>query len=227
MKVFNIFDFLNPKDEEPKEKFYGYDETREYILAQCKKDGLENQLYLNIAFKNCLAPAWESWFKTKSMENTYKEFKEAYDSFCWHLWNKELKIISYKVDGEYHLLYIPENDPFILESTSVKDLLKDYTCAPACAITWYNKDGTFATDYLHYRDGEELTKEIRQPKSTKQMSFTEYYRDRREYYFFNVLKIHKFAKKGRVDEKLDYDTFTNYSWRLIDITNYYGEGSVE
>lgn len=222
MKALTIWDFLNPKVEEPKEKFYGYDETREYILKRAKQDNLENQFYLNIAFNKCLAKTWKVWFKTKSMEKTYKKFKEVYDSFCWHLWNKDLKIMSYKCNGQYHLLFIPENDPFILEPTPINSL-EDEMCAPACMITWYNKDGSYANDFLNYREGEELTKEITYPKEKKNCSYSEYYRDRREYYFFNILKMHKYGKRGRVGE--DYDTFTEYTWTLRKITTYFGETS--
>lgn len=157
------------------------------------------------------------------MGSTYKGFKEVYNSFCWHLWNEELKIISYKANGRYHLLYIPKNDPFIVETTPVENLLKDYTCAPACAITWYNKDGTLATDFLKYREGEELTKEIRYPKDTKNFNYSEYFKDRREYYFFNVLKVHKFGKNDRVSANPTHDSFTDYRWRLLDISTYLGE----
>lgn len=227
MKVFNIFDFLEPKQEKDQDKEYSYKEIKDYVLVSAYNDDLDDLFKLSITTQAVLPKGLAECYKSKSLEKEYENFKEVYNSFCWHLFNDKLKIISYKKDDEYHLLYIPKNDPFIVETTPVKDLLTDYTCAPACAITWYNKDGTFATDYLNYRDGEELTKEIRQPKSTKQMCYAEYYKDRREYYFFNVLKVHKFGKNDRVSANPTYDSFTNYRWRLIDITNYFGEGSVE
>lgn len=224
MEKLNIFDFLESKQEKDQDKEYSYEEIKEHILFSAYNDNLDDLFKLTITMQVVL-PA--DWYKSKSLEKEYENFKEVYNSFCWHLFNENLKIMSYKKDDEYHLLYIPKDDPFIVETTPVKDLLKDYTFAPACAITWFNKDGIRANDYLQYREGEVLTDEIVQPKDSKNMSFADYYRDRREYYFFNVLKVHKFGKNDRVNVKPTYDSFINYRWRLIDITNYYGEGSVE
>lgn len=214
----SIFEFI---EEKPKPKGFNYDTAVKYVLDKYEHECQQNDFRKNMILDFLFPKSLKDCTRYDDLEHEWKLFKKIFDSFCYHYFSEAITIMSWQLSGSYHVFAIPKNDPFIVEFPPIDNLLKDELCAPACAINWLNKDGTKATDYLVRKENEILTDEIRQPVDTKQMNFSEWRRDRREYYFFNILKIHKFGKSGRVDKNQNYDCFTNYTWTLPQMVEYY------
>ena len=91
-------------------------------------------------------------FCTRYLKKEPKEqlayFKELYSSFTYHFQNDLITIFSLKhkydnAPDEYSVFAALKGD-YIVEFPPIKDLLKEKLCAPACAIWWYNADGTRA-----------------------------------------------------------------------------------
>lgn len=219
----SIFDLLEP--EKQAIKGFSYREVRKYIEEQYKRHiDYKNSFMKNIVMGWLYPTSLDECCTVKNLDDEFKRFKKIYSSFNYHFQNEKITIMSYKISDVYRVLIIPANDDLVLEPSFVKDLFKDDLCAPACAIEWYNKDGT--RNYGEYLTGKQneswtLPDEIKKPVDSKESSFTEYYKDRRQYYFFNILQVHKYGKRGRVSN-MKYDCFTNYSWKLTDMIQYFG-----
>ena len=220
----SLFDFLTP--EKPP-KPYTHEMMVARLKAMAEKNSMIDTFKTNIAIYFATPSQALNWLHDdEDIKKYFKTFVKVYNSFTYHIYNEDLIVMSYKPCDAYHVLLIPSNDNLIVELPPITNL-KDELCAPACAIDWYYKDGTRAdmSDYLNRKEHEIITDEIRHPVDDKVMSFSEWRRDRREYYFFNIIKLHKFGKGGRVS-KYKYDTFTNYTWTLWDMANYYKESKI-
>ena len=229
--LFNFEEVLNkPKIEVKK---YTDKEYREYIKEHFKAD-YYNQMFFNIVLDSYFGHDWESTVKPQEQ---LIFFKELYSSFTYHLQTDEITIFSlkHKYDNapDDYSVFAKIKDDFIIEFPRVQDLFKEPLCAPACGIWWYNADGIRAdmNKYLNLTDEEnaiwhdfvENGNEIINPKTTSQFSYSEWWRDRREYYFFYKLKIHKYGKPNRVFDKHIADWFSDYEFRLIDMFNYWNK----
>ena len=229
--LFNYQEILDSKKVQPKKKKeYTQKECREYIEANF------NPTYFNKVFFNILLDSYYSndWLTSKvTPQEQLQWFKKLYNNFTYHLQTDEITLFSLKHDydnapAEYSL-FIMLDDDYILECPRVKDLLYEENSLPACGIWWYNRDGTRATDYLTltteesviWRNFVHCSGEIINPKETKENSYSEWWMDRREYYCFYKLKLHKFGKYGRVFDKHTYDCFCEYTFTFIDLFNYY------
>ena len=225
MEQLSIFDFLEPKPQ-PKVKPYSHEKMVEILKQKAIDNNMFDVFKTNIAIYFATpSSSLDRRFDDEDIKKYFKTFTKTFNSFCYHIYTDDLVVMSYKPVDAYHVIMIPKNDDLIVELPPITTL-KEELCAPACAIDWYYKDGTRADmqDYLIKKENEIITEEIRQPVDSDKMSFSEYRKDRREYYFFNIIKLHKFGKSGRVSKDFKYDTFTNYTWTLWDIASYYGEG---
>ena len=217
---------------------YNGKQYREYIEKNFKPDYFNKKFY-NILLTNYFT---ESWFEsTVPPAEQLEWFKIAYSGFTYHFQNDKVEIFSlkHKYDNcpDEYSLFVHVFGDFIVEFPRVKDLFKEKQCAPACSIWWFNEDGTAADmgKYLNLTEEEKqewinyvkTANEIINPVDTKQFSFSEWWRDRREYYFFYKLQLHKFGKAGRVFEKHTYDNFADYEFTFMDLYNYfYNKGDV-
>lgn len=211
---------------------YNDKQYREYI----KKNF--NPEYCNSKFYNILLTSYfkDDWYESSvTPEEQLIYFKQLYSGFSYHFQNDKVSIFSLKhkynnTDDEYSL-FIHIFGDFIVELPNVKDLFKEEQCMPACAINWYNEDGTWAdiskvlnlseeekTQWLDYLENGN---EIINPKDSKDFDYSEYRRDRREYYFFYKMGLHKFGKFGRVFDKHKRDWFSDYTFTFMDLYNYY------
>lgn len=241
--LFNYEEILNkPKVQKKK---YTEKDYREYIIENFKAD------YTNKVFFNIILDRYFSGHDWYEQEIEPKEqlayFKELYSNFTYHFQNDLITIFSLKhkydnAPDEYSVFAALKGD-YIVEFPPIKDLLKEKLCAPACTIWWYNEDGTRADflkyeyntkeqqHYLTFHSEEEKQQwidfvkngnEIINPNpNLKEYSFGEWWRDRREYYFFYKMKIHKFGNSKRVFEKHVIDSFTDYEFTLLQIINYF------
>ena len=237
---WNLFTFENvlnkPKEEK---KTYTDIEYREYIKKNFKAD-YYNEMFFNIVLDSYFG-GHDWWHHTIEPKEQLAYFKEIYSSFTYHLQTDEITIFSlkHKYDNapEDYSVFVKVNDDFIVEFPRVQDLFKEQLCAPACAIWWYNADGTRAdmSKYLNLTNEESVIwrnfvhcgNEIINPKDSSTYSYSEWWRDRREYYFFYKLKIHKYGKPNRVFDKHIYDNFADYTFTLLDMFNYFHENEVE
>lgn len=235
--LFNYESILNaPKIAK---KTYTDKEYREYIKKHFKAD------YFNEMFYNILLDSYFNGHDWLESEIEPKEqliyFKELYSGFTYHLQTDEITIFSlkHKYDNapDDYSVFVKVKDDFIIEFPRIKDLFHELLSAPACAIWWYNADGTRAdmNKYLTFHSEEEKDKwidfvknknEIINPKDSSNHSYFEWWRDRREYYFFYKLKIHKYGKYGRVFDKHIADCFSDYEFTLLDMFNYFSNSEV-
>lgn len=203
---------------------------REYIKEHFKPTYM-NQMFYNIV----MCGFYHDWESTVPPQEQLEWFKMQYNNFTYHLQTDEITLFSLKHEwdnaAEEYSLFIKIKDDFIVELPRVKDLFHDSQCMPACAINWYNQDGTSAdmSKYLNLTNEEKEIwcdfvknkNEIINPKDTSSYSFSEWWRDRREYFSFYKLKLHKFGKPCRVFEKHTYDNFADYTFTFMDLFNYY------
>lgn len=214
-------------------KKYTDKDYREYIEKHFKAD------YCNRVFYNIVLSSYfggHDWLEsTVKPQEQLQYFKQIYSSFTYHFQNDEITIFSckHKYDNapDDYSVFVAVKDDLIVEFPRVQDLFKEPLCAPACAIWFYNADGVRveAHNYLNFTDEEKAIwkdfvqngNEIINPKDTSAFSYSEWWRDRREYYFFYKLKIHKFGKAGRVFDKHNADWFSDYEFTLLDMYNYY------
>lgn len=245
--LFNYEEILN-KPKEQKKK-YTEKEYREYIIENFKAD-YTNKVFFNIVLDRYFSG--HGWYEQEvEPKEQLVYFKELYSSFTYHFQNDLITIFSLKhkydnAPDEYSVFAALKGD-YIVEFPPIKDLLKEKLCAPACAIWWYNADGTRADflkyesntkgqqHYLTFHSEEEKQQwidfvkngnEIINPNpKLKEYSFGEWWRDRREYYFFYKMKIHKFGESGRVDSQVKtkrvIDSFTDYEFTLLQMINYF------
>lgn len=234
---WDLFNFEKVIEEikKPKvEKRYTNKEYKEYIIKNFKPD-YYNQVFYNIILTSYFGND-ELEYKTEP-KIQLQWFKKLYNSFTYHFQNDKVTIFSMKhiwdnAPSEYSVFIAIKND-FILKATRVHDLFKDEMCLPACAISWFNPDGTFADmnkvlvmteeESAIWKEFVTSGNEIINPKDTSAFTFNEWWRDRREYYCFCKLKLHKFGKPCRVFEKHTYDNFADYTFKLVDLINYFSE----
>ena len=215
---------------------YTNEEYRNYIIDNFKP-AYNNSVFYNIVMTSYFSQNW--YESTVTPQEQLEYFKQLYDSFCYHLQTEEITIFSMKhkynnAPDEYSVFVAVKND-FILELTRVKDLFKESLCAPACAINWFNADGTQADiskvltmtqeEKEIWLDFVKNGNEIINPKETKEFSFSEWWKDRREFYCFYKLKLHKYGKPCRVFEKHKYDNFADYTFTLLDMFNYFSSNA--
>ena len=228
------WDLFSYQEELEKEKIkpvkYNNKQYREYIEANFKPD------YYNKKFYNILLTSYfkNDWFESSvTPEEQLEWFKQLYSGFTYHLQNDKVSIFSLKhkysnTDDEYSLFVHIFGD-YIVEFPRVKDLFHEKQCAPACSINWYGEDGSRLENCLNFTEEEqqvwkafvEAGNEIINPVDTKAFSFSEWWRDRREYYFFYKMQLHKFGKYGRVFDKHTYDCFADYEFNFMDLYNYF------
>lgn len=231
--LFTFEDVLNkPKIEVKK---YTDKDYREYIKKQFKAD-YHNQMFFNIVLDSQFSGHDDFRYSIEPKEQLIF-FKELYSSFTYHFQNDLITIFSlkHKYDNapDDYSVFVAVKDDFIIEFPRIQDLLKEKLCAPACAIWWYNADGTRAdmSKYLNLTDEEnaiwhefvEKGNEIINPKTTAQFSYSEWWRDRREYYFFYKLKIHKYGNFNRVFDKHNADWFSDYEFTMLQMINYFNQ----
>lgn len=230
---WNLFTYLDSLDKKTNEiKKYSCKEYREYIKENFKAE-YNNKVFYNILISSYFSNNWHE--STVTPEEQLDYFKELYSGFTYHFQNNEVSIFSlkhkYDKSPDEYSLFIHVFGDFIVELPRVKDLFKEKQCAPACSIWWFNEDGTAADmgKYLNLTEEEkqewikfvETANEIIKPVDTKQFSFSEWWRDRREYYFFYKMQLHKFGKAGRVFKKHTYDNFADYEFTFMDLYNYF------
>lgn len=235
----DLFTYLEEL-ERPKKKIKTYT-NEEYVkyITENFKPSYFNKLFYNIIITKYFSKNWLESTITPKEQLEY--FEQLYNSFCYHLQTDEITIFSMKhkynnAPDEYSVFVSVSND-FILELPAVKDLFHDELCLPACAINWFNQDGTFADgskvlsltseEKEKWLDFVNNKNEIIIPKDTSSFSFSEWWRDRREYYSFCKLKIHKYGKPCRVFDKHVYDNFADYKFYLIDMFNYFHDNTKE
>lgn len=233
--LFTFEDVLNkPKIEVKK---YTDKDYREYIKKQFKAD-YHNQMFFNIVLDSEFSGHDDFKYSIEPKEQLIF-FKELYSSFTYHFQNDLITIFSlkHKYDNapDDYSIFVAVKDDFIVEFPRIQDLLKEKLCAPACAIWWYNADGTRAdmSKYLNLTDEEnaiwhefvEKGNEIINPKTTAQFSYSEWWRDRREYYFFYKLKIHKYGERRAflAKNKKIIDSFTDYEFTMLQMINYFNQ----
>ena len=236
---WNLFTFQDILDREnDTTKYYTDKDYREYIVEHFKPSYTNNVFYNILLDKEY--PESSVWKSKIDPSEQLEHFNKLYNTFTYHLQTDEITIFSYKhiydnVDDEYSVFAYITND-FIIEFPRIKDLFKDKLCLPACAINWYKADGTRNyADYMRFIDNEtEIwkqfindSKEIIPPKDDKNCNSFEWWCDRREYYSFYKLKIHKYGKPCRVFEKHIYDCFADYTFTLTDMCKYFQERVVE
>ncbi len=228
---WNLFTYLDSLDKKTNEiKKYSCKEYREYIKENFKAE-YNNKVFYNILISKYFSHDWYNSTITPKEQLQY--FKSLYSTFCHHFQNEDITIFSFKTkyensETEYHI-FVHVHDDFIIEFPSIKDLFKDTIQIPAACITWYKENGTFAENYLNLSNEESFTwhnfvqcaGEIINPKETPNFNFYEWWKDRREYFFFYKLKIHKYGKYGRVFDKHTYDCFADYTFKLVDLINYF------
>lgn len=244
--LFNYEEILSqPKKHKNQKKKYTDKDYREYIIENFKAD-YTNKVFFNIVLDGYFNghDLYENEIDPKVQ---LKYFKELYSGFKYHFQNDHITIFSMKrkydnAPEEYSVFAAIKGD-YIVEFPPIKDLLKEKLCAPACAIWWYNADGTRADfdkfesnmkcqqHYLTFHNEEEKQQwidfvkngnEIINPNpKLKEYSFGEWWNDRREYYFFYKMKIHKFGNPNRVLEKHVIDSFTDYEFTLLQMINYF------
>lgn len=227
--LFNYEEIIESSKNPKIVKKYSDKEYRDYIEKHFKSE-YSNKLFYNILMNNF----YHTWESTVTPQEQLEWFKKTYKNFTYHLQTEEITLFSLKHDydnapAEYSLFIMLDDEDFILECPRIKDLLHDEICLPACGIWWYNRDGTRATDYLTLTNEESViwrnfvhcAGEIIYPKETREYSYSEWWRDRREYYCFYKLKLHKFGKYGRVFEKHNCDNFADYTFTFMDLFNYY------
>ena len=225
--LFNYEEILNkPKVQKKK---YTEKDYREYIIENFKAD-YTNKVFFNIVLDRYFSG--HDWYEQEvEPKEQLAYFKELYSSFTYHFQNDLITIFSLKhkydnAPDEYSVFAALKGD-YIVEFPPIKDLLKEKLCAPACAIWWYNADGTRA-DFLKYESntkGQQHYLIINPNPKLKEYSFGEWWRDRREYYFFYKMKIHKFGESGRVASQVKIkrvvDSFTDYEFTLLQMINYF------
>ena len=245
--LFTFEDVLNkPKIEVNK---YTDKDYREYIKKQFKAD-YYNQMFFNIVLDSEFSGHDDFKYSIEPKEQLIF-FKELYSSFTYHFQNDLITIFSlkHKYDNapDDYSVFVAVKDDFIIEFPRIQDLLKEKLCAPACAIWWYNADGTRADskkyeyntkgqqNYLTFHNEEEKQQwidfvkngnEIINPNpNLKEYSFNEWWRDRREYYFFYKLKIHKYGERRAflAKNKRIIDSFTDYEFTMLQMINYFSQ----
>lgn len=203
---------------------------REYIKEHFKPSYM-NQMFYNIV----MCGFYHDWESSVIPQEQLEWFKRQYNNFTYHLQTDEITLFSLKHEWdnaeEEYSLFIKIADDFIVELPRVKDLFHEVQCMPACAINWYNPDGTRAdiSKVLVLTNEEKETwidfvknaNEIINPKETSSFSYSEWWKDRREYFSFYKLKLHKFGKPCRVFEKHIYDNFADYTFTFMDLFNFY------
>lgn len=228
---WNLFTYLESLDSKTNEiKKYSEDDYQKYIKENFKAE-YNNKTFFNILITKYFSNSWHESVVTPQEQLQY--FKELYSSFTHHYQNEEITVFSFRTKYanapcEYHV-FIHIHDDLIVEFPAIKDLFKEDLMLPACCIYWYNADGTFAEDCLNLSNEESViwrnfvhcAGEIINPNDSKQFSYSEWWRDRREYYFFYKMKLHKYGKFGRVFDKHEYDCFADYTFRLVDLINYF------
>ena len=244
--LFNYEEILSqPKKPKKKNKKYTDKDYREYIIENFKAD-YTNKVFFNIVLDRYFSG--HDWYENEiDPKEQLKYFKELYSSFKYHFQNDHITIFSMKrkydnAPEEYSVFAAIKGD-YIVEFPLIKDLLKEKLCAPACAIWWYTSDGTRVDlnkfesntkgqqNYLTFHSEEEKQQwidfvnngnEIIKPNPNfKEYSFGEWWKDRREYYFFYKMKIHKFGNPNRVFQKHIIDSFTDYEFTLLQMINYF------
>lgn len=244
--LFNYEEILSqPNKPKNQKKKYTDKDYREYIIENFKAD-YTNKVFFNIVLDGYFNG--HDWYENEiDPKVQLKYFKELYSGFKYHFQNDHITIFSMKrkydnAPEEYSVFAAIKGD-YIVEFPPIKDLLKEKLCAPACAIWWYNADGTRADfdkfesnmkcqkHYLKFHNEEEKQQwidfvkngnEIINPNpKLKEYSFGEWWNDRREYYFFYKMKIHKFGNPNRVLEKHVIDNFTDYEFTLLQMINYF------
>lgn len=229
--LFNYEEIIENSKKPQSIKKYSAKDYKEYIESNFKP------AYFNKVFYNILISSffhYDGWESVVKPSEQLEWFKMQYNNFTYHLQTEEITIFSLKHEydnapAEYSVFICLSDDDYILECCRVKDLFHEPICLPACAIWWYNKDGTKATDYLNLTNEESVIwrnfvhcgGEIINPKDSRDHSFTEWWKDRREYYCFYKLKLHKFGKYGRVFEKHTYDCFADYTFTFMNLFNFY------
>lgn len=244
--LFNYEEILSqPKKPKNQKKKYTDKDYREYIIENFKAD-YTNKVFFNIVLDGYFNG--HDWYENEiDPKVQLKYFKELYSGFKYHFQNDHITIFSmkrkYDNAPEEYSVYAAIKGDYIVEFPPIKDLLKEKLCAPACAIWWYNADGTRADlnkfesntkgqqNYLKFHNEEEKQQwidfvkngnEIINPNpKLKEYSFGEWWNDRREYYFFYKMKIHKFGNPNRVLEKHVIDSFTDYEFTLLQMINYF------
>lgn len=230
--LFNYEEIISKPKIKP--KTYTNEEYRNYIKANFKTS-YNNQLFYNLLISK--------FFSNDSMDHSVdpKEqliyFSQMYNNFTYHYQNEYFTIFSlrheYDNAKDDFSVFIHVHGDFIVELPTTESIL-DSMCMPACAINWYNADGTNADmskvlimtdeEKTIWQDFVKNENEIINPKETTAFSFSEWWRDRREYYCFYKMKIHKYGKPCRVFDKHTYDCFSDYTFKLTDMLNYLGNG---
>jgi hypothetical protein len=154
--LFTYEEVLNkPKIEVKK---YTDKDYREYIKKQFKAD-YYNQMFFNIVLDSEFSGDGDFRYSIEPKEQLIF-FKELYSSFTYHFQNDFITIFSlkHKYDNapDDYSVFVAVKDDFIIEFPRIQDLLKEKLCAPACAIWWYNADGTRAdmSKYLNLTEEE-------------------------------------------------------------------------
>ena len=244
--LFNYEEILSQSKKPIKQKKkYTDKDYREYIIENFKAD-YTNKVFFNIVLDRYFSG--HDWYVQEvDPKEQLSYFKELYSSFKYHFQNEHITIFSMKrkydnAPEEYSVFAAIKGD-YIVEFPPIKDLLKEKICAPACAIWWYNSDGTRVDlnkfeyntkghqNYLTFHNEEEKQQwidfikngnEIINPNpKLKDYSFGEWWKDRREYYFFYKMKIHKFGNPNRVYQKHIIDSFADYEFTLLQMINYF------
>ena len=79
---------------------------------------------------------------------------------------------------------------------------------------------------MNLKEGEVITDEVKMygtPREEEIYNFYSNRKDRRNYYFFNLLKLHKY---GNVEETFKYypvADFAMYEFTLLDMIDYFSE----
>lgn len=207
----SIFDLLN----EDKPKKIDLNIVKEYIKKRFFDD---NMPYIDFVYNIILCDFYSNmWCRyTGSLNEDYDFFKDIYLTFEKIFSNE--KILIFRLCG---FVYIRLFNDFIVKLCSSSTGL---LCAPACSITWYNFDGTFTNDFMRLNDNEFITSEIKlygTSKQEKEYNFNYVRSDRRNYYFFNLLGIHKYGRYRKGLEDLVIDSFVRYEFDLKDLINYF------
>lgn len=234
--LFTFQDILDREQKKAKIKTYTDKEYREYVVANFKQP-YTNNVFFNILLEKEFSVG--DYFKsTLEPKEQLEHFTKLYNTLTYHFQNDYITLFSYKSEysnseTEYHL-FAAVKDDYIIEFPSVKDLFNGNQCMPACAINWYNADGKrVCGDYLKFKDNEkeiwekfiEQEKEIIPPvdPDDKKSKNLEWWKDRREYYAFYKLRVHKYGKPCRVFEKHKCDYFSDYTFTLKNMVYYYSE----
>lgn len=195
--AWNLFEF--EEELKPKPKAEEQPTCRDFM--NWAKDN-EKLSKMNLVIKNMVLSRYDNIypFEKSRWDNELDNVVEQLKSYWEVFKSKEITIATMYICDRYIMIYRPKGDYIV--TTTFKDF-DDEICFPACAIWWYDEQGNpvDSADYMRLKTFEEqayVKKLFEKAKEKYGDKYNMNDRDRREYYFHNILH-HEEWSKPRLD----------------------------